>query len=109
MILNAYGKFNSKLTESYSEAAFPSSDNSEILGSSTLVHKNQFIRRNDPKAQEYPNISFAAIRAATTDFSDSNKLGEGGFGPVYKVITLLLIHIKPIHCRKTKRICLLSA
>ncbi|KAK9936134.1 hypothetical protein M0R45_012995 [Rubus argutus] len=61
-------------------------DNSEILGSSTLVHENQFLRRNDPKVQEYPNISFASIRAATTDFSDSNKLGEGGFGPVYKGI-----------------------
>ncbi|KAJ9566206.1 hypothetical protein OSB04_002172 [Centaurea solstitialis] len=28
--------------------------------------------------------SFAIIRAATNDFSENNKLGEGGFGPVYK-------------------------
>lgn len=27
---------------------------------------------------------FAAIQAATNNFSDKNKLGEGGFGPVYK-------------------------
>ena len=32
-------------------------------------------------------IDFEMIRVATNDFSDENKLGEGGFGPVYKVIT----------------------
>ena len=40
-------------------------------------------------------FSYAELRAATNDFSSSNKLGEGGYGPVYKVnlikiITLLL-------------------
>ncbi|KAK7343547.1 hypothetical protein VNO77_12357 [Canavalia gladiata] len=29
-------------------------------------------------------FNFDTIRVATDDFSDSNKLGEGGFGPVYK-------------------------
>ncbi|XP_058071122.1 cysteine-rich receptor-like protein kinase 10 [Magnolia sinica] len=29
-------------------------------------------------------IDLASIQAATNDFSDENKLGEGGFGPVYK-------------------------
>nr|GMC78810.1 Cysteine-rich receptor-like protein kinase 25 [Ipomoea batatas] len=28
--------------------------------------------------------NFGAIKTATNDFSDSNKLGQGGFGPVYK-------------------------
>ncbi|CAB4283321.1 unnamed protein product [Prunus armeniaca] len=41
--------------------------------------------RNYRKAQD-PYISLAAIHAATSNFSDSNKLGEGGFGPVYKGI-----------------------
>lgn len=30
-------------------------------------------------------FEFRVIQAATSDFSDENKLGEGGFGPVYKV------------------------
>jgi len=30
-------------------------------------------------------IDISTLRAATGDFDDSNKLGEGGFGAVYKV------------------------
>jgi hypothetical protein len=33
-----------------------------------------------------PNLySYAELRVATDDFNPSNKLGEGGFGIVYKV------------------------
>ncbi|XP_062013397.1 cysteine-rich receptor-like protein kinase 25 isoform X2 [Rosa rugosa] len=53
--------------------------NREILGQHDLFHK-----QNDTKAQEYPYFSLASIHAATNKFSESNKLGEGGFGPVYK-------------------------
>ncbi|TYI04437.1 hypothetical protein ES332_A10G017700v1 [Gossypium tomentosum] len=35
-------------------------------------------------AQEFPFFDLATIRVATDDFSDSNKLGQGGFGTVYK-------------------------
>ncbi|KAJ0983502.1 hypothetical protein J5N97_011757 [Dioscorea zingiberensis] len=31
-----------------------------------------------------PHVSFAKIKLATENFCDSNKLGAGGFGPVYK-------------------------
>lgn len=31
-------------------------------------------------------FDFNTIRTATDEFSDENKLGEGGFGAVYKVI-----------------------
>ena len=37
-----------------------------------------------------PLFSFVSVAAATNNFSDDNKLGEGGFGPVYKVILFLL-------------------
>ncbi|XP_057796285.1 G-type lectin S-receptor-like serine/threonine-protein kinase At4g27290 [Salvia miltiorrhiza] len=33
---------------------------------------------------ELPIFSFTSIAASTNNFSDTNKLGEGGFGPVYK-------------------------
>ena len=34
---------------------------------------------------ELPFYSLATIAIATNEFSSNNKLGEGGFGPVYKV------------------------
>jgi hypothetical protein len=34
---------------------------------------------------QMPLFSFASVCAATDNFSTTNKLGEGGFGPVYKV------------------------
>lgn len=34
-----------------------------------------------------PLFNFSAVAIATDDFSEHNKLGKGGFGPVYKVTT----------------------
>ncbi|CAN6690041.1 unnamed protein product [Malus baccata var. baccata] len=67
------------------KAAFLSicSGSSEILRQHVLYPDRSFQGRNQ-KAEEYPYISLASIHAATDKFSDSNKLGEGGFGPVYK-------------------------
>ncbi|PWA41053.1 pathogenesis-related protein [Artemisia annua] len=39
---------------------------------------------NGGKGNDLLIFSFASIMAATNDFSDENKLGQGGFGPVYK-------------------------
>lgn len=39
------------------------------------------------KDAELPLFSFDVIASATSNFSDSNKLGKGGFGDVYKVQT----------------------
>ncbi|XP_058073056.1 receptor-like serine/threonine-protein kinase SD1-8 [Magnolia sinica] len=36
------------------------------------------------KGLELPLFSFATVVAATDNFSPTNKLGQGGFGPVYK-------------------------
>jgi len=38
-------------------------------------------------------LEFASIMDATNNFSDANKPGEGGFGPVYKV-NITVCHIK---------------
>ncbi|XP_058072863.1 cysteine-rich receptor-like protein kinase 10 [Magnolia sinica] len=42
------------------------------------------LSRNGEQTQELPLIDLVTIQAATNNFSDRNKLGEGGFGPVYK-------------------------
>ncbi|KAF5774510.1 putative protein kinase RLK-Pelle-DLSV family [Helianthus annuus] len=42
------------------------------------------IVRDGRKGSDIVVFSIAAIVTATNDFSDENKLGKGGFGPVYK-------------------------
>ena len=37
------------------------------------------------ESQEFPLFPLDLTLEATQHFSDENKLGEGGFGPVYKV------------------------
>jgi len=44
------------------------------------------LEENDNEGIEVPYFNFKSILMATDDFSDANKLGKGGFGPVYKVI-----------------------
>ncbi|KAJ1439233.1 Serine-threonine/tyrosine-protein kinase, catalytic domain [Sesbania bispinosa] len=40
----------------------------------------------DKISKDFPFIDLGSIRVATKNFSDSNMLGQGGFGPVYKGI-----------------------
>lgn len=40
---------------------------------------------NEISTVESLQYDFGTIRTATDDFSDANKLGQGGFGVVYKV------------------------
>jgi hypothetical protein len=41
-----------------------------------------------------PNtFSYAELRSATEDFNPSNKLGEGGFGPVFKVQYIIICSV----------------
>lgn len=41
--------------------------------------------QDDKGNVEVPFFSFESILMATDNFSEQNKLGQGGFGPVYKV------------------------
>ncbi|KAG4968727.1 hypothetical protein JHK87_034378 [Glycine soja] len=42
------------------------------------------LEEKDIEGIEVPCYTFASILAATDNFTDSNKLGRGGYGPVYK-------------------------
>ncbi|GKV37385.1 hypothetical protein SLEP1_g45419 [Rubroshorea leprosula] len=45
---------------------------------------NDFQGERVEGSQEFPSIQLDIINAATKNFCNENKLGEGGFGPVYK-------------------------
>ncbi|KAK5825689.1 hypothetical protein PVK06_020547 [Gossypium arboreum] len=51
-----------------------------VIGSGN--HENS--SENVETSQEFPSIKLDILLAATTNFCDENKLGQGGFGPVYK-------------------------
>ncbi|KAA8521222.1 hypothetical protein F0562_011941 [Nyssa sinensis] len=51
----------------------------EYIDPNEVELENEGNQDHDPKA-----FSFASVMAATNGFSSESKLGEGGFGPVYK-------------------------
>nr|GMD31962.1 G-type lectin S-receptor-like serine/threonine-protein kinase At4g03230 [Ipomoea batatas] len=60
-----------------------------IIYRRNLVHErkdqeNDLFTEDDKKAIDIPFFNLEIILAATDSFSDANKLGQGGFGPVYK-------------------------
>ncbi|XP_031500411.1 G-type lectin S-receptor-like serine/threonine-protein kinase B120 [Nymphaea colorata] len=50
----------------------------------TLDHVAESGRRVEENGEGLPLLDLASVRAATNGFSLANKLGEGGFGPVYR-------------------------
>ena len=52
----------------------------------STVHDNMKNQNNDGQtSHELHVFSFESIYVATSNLSTENKLGEGGFGPIYKV------------------------
>ena len=58
-------------------------DTMDTIESSRDTTFLEYIREHDRSEQFMYN--FDSILIATNNFSSTNKLGEGGFGPVYKV------------------------
>lgn len=48
------------------------------------------LKEDDGQAIDIPHFHLESILGATNNFSNANKLGQGGFGPVYKVIKIFL-------------------
>jgi hypothetical protein len=50
------------------------------------MNDTQELESDGNKGHNLKVYSVATIMAATNSFSAKNKLGQGGFGPVYKVV-----------------------
>jgi len=63
-----------------------------------MVYQQRRKMKVNKKIWSFLSFDLATIINATNNFLNDNKLGEGGFWPVYKVITnFLLIRLKKIH------------
>ncbi|KAE8008884.1 hypothetical protein FH972_005355 [Carpinus fangiana] len=54
-----------------------------------LLYKVKIKLSASSNASNLQEFSYTTIKAATQNFSCENKLGEGGYGPVYKVASTL--------------------
>ena len=58
----------------------------DITGDRELEKPEQIVPSDSEDIDSVKQFSLVSVMAATNNFSDENKLGKGGFGPVYKVI-----------------------
>lgn len=59
-----------------------------VASKDILFHIIEASGRSDIEFQDFPLFQFEKLVAATNNFDVNNKLGQGGFGLVYKVFTL---------------------
>ena len=59
--------------------------NSFIRNLSAAIDVGGLVWKSICLFEQINTFSYAELRAATDDFDCSNKLGKGGFGPVFKV------------------------
>lgn len=62
---------------------------SNIAENLRLTSEGVALNKIESEDFDLPLVDFKRIVDATDNFSQDNKLGEGGYGPVYKVITLM--------------------
>lgn len=53
------------------------------------LHEEELVWGLEGANSEFTFFDFSQVSDATSAFSDENKLGQGGFGPVYKVKKLM--------------------
>ncbi|KAK9946047.1 hypothetical protein M0R45_011529 [Rubus argutus] len=87
--LSCYLRWRKGLKEKAQQEANINSDWVRLFQTSPPNHLNEVRGANNMelgihKDQELLIFSFSTIKTATDNFAESNKLGEGGYGPVYK-------------------------
>ena len=88
MIINCknidYLHFSYSDKKKQSQLSFRDDSSSQMGGE--LSHASMNGGRRNKKIQNLPLIDLGTIKHATNNFCSENKLGEGGFGVVYKVM-----------------------
>lgn len=79
---------NKKLSDQRSKAALRSLNTEKHI--QDLMDSGKF--KEDDEGIDVPFFNLESILAATDDFSDENKLGQGGYGPVYKVAAIIFAY-----------------
>ncbi|XP_010268933.1 PREDICTED: G-type lectin S-receptor-like serine/threonine-protein kinase B120 [Nelumbo nucifera] len=81
---NAKRKVKGSLVMPNKELPLPDLSISEELSKDLSVLGDAAIEAKQGDGPELPLFNFNFVAFSTNNFSDANKLGEGGFGPVYK-------------------------
>lgn len=81
-----------------------------LFYSETLQRESSRVssRKQEEEDLELPFLDLDTVSEATSGFSAGNKLGQGGFGPVYKVTKKNFLSNSQIVCKKGKMFCSLS-